>query len=172
MLASIFIVLVVLGGAVACCPCREVGVTDTAFLRDSTIFVRYDTTKVVVRDTIIVQGLEQSSERIETYAQHSTLSNDYCISTAEIEADGLLRHSLRTRDSAMLPARVVEVERIVRDSTSRERTENTERTEVKQTKKPLTKFVKAQIVGFWVLLAVTIIRLRKTLIRLFSGWRN
>ena len=168
-----FIVVLVsyLVGAVACCPCREVGVTDTAFLRDSTIFVRYDTTRVTVRDTIIVQRLEQSNERIETYAQHSTLSNDYCISTADIEADGLLHHSLRTKDSATLPARVVEVERIVRDTIYRGRIENTEHAEVKQTKKSLTKFVKAQIIGFWVLLAVTIIRLRKTLIRLFSGWR-
>ena len=171
MRSALFFIVLVLGGAVACCPCREVGVTDTAFVRDSTIYVRYDTTKVVVRDTIIAQRLEQSNERVETYAQHSTLSNDYCISTADIEADGLLHHSLRTKDSAMLPARVVETEHVVRDSASRERTENTERTEIKQTKKPLTKFVKAQIIGFWVLLAVTIIRLRRTLIRVFSGWR-
>lgn len=172
MRSALFFIVLVLVGAVACCPCREVGVTDTAFLRDSITIVRYDTTKVVVRDTIIVQRLEQSAERIETYAQHSTLSNDYCISTAEIEVDGLLRHSLRTKDSAELPARIVVVERIVRDTIYRARIENTEHAEVKQAKKPLTKFVKAQIIGFWVLLAVTIIRLRKTLIRLFSGWRN
>ena len=77
-----------------------------------------------------------------------------------------------TKDSAMLPARVVEVERIVRDTIYRGRIENTEHAEVKQTKKPLSRFVKAQIIGFWVLLAISIIRLRKTLIRLFSGWRN
>ena len=163
--------LVVLGGAAACCPCRNVGVTDTAFLRDSTIYVRYDTTKVVIRDTIIVQRLEQSSERIETYKQSSLLSNKYCITTAVIEDDGRLHHSLTTKDSAMLPARVVTVERIVRDTIYRERVENTEHAEIKQVKKPLTKFVKAQIIGFWVLLAVTIIRLRRTLIRVFSGWR-
>ena len=169
--ALVFIVLVVLGGAVACCPCREVGATDTAFLLDSTIFVRYDTTKVRMRDTIIVQRLEQSSERIETYKQHSTLCNDYCISTAEIDDDGLLRHSLCTNDSAMLPARVVEVERIVRDTVFRDRVEYAERVITKQVKKPLSRLVKGHIIGFWVLLAVTIIRLRKTLIRLFSGWR-
>lgn len=171
MRKHIFIVLV-LGGAVACCPCRDVGVTDTAFVRDTTIYVRYDTTRVTVRDTIIAQRLEQSSERIETYKQHSTLSNDYCISTADIEADGLLRHSLRTKDSAMLPARVVEAERIVRDTISHNTSESAERVVAKEGKKPLTKFVKAQIVGFWVLLAITIIRLRRTLIRTFAGWRN
>ena len=168
-----FIVVLVsyLLGAVACCPCREVGVTDTAFLRDSTIFVRYDTTKVVVRDTIIVQRLEQSNERIETYKQHSTLSNDYCISTADIEADGLLRHNLTTKDSAMLPARVVEVERIVRDTIFRDRVEYAERETIKEVKKPLSRLVKGYIIGFWVLLAITIIRLRRTLIRTFAGWR-
>lgn len=164
--------LVSLVGAVACCPCRDARVTDTAFLRDSTIFVRYDTTRVTVRDTIIVQRLEQSAERIETYKQHSTLSNDYCISTADIEADGLLYHSLCTKDSAMLPARVVEVERIVRDTIFRDRVEYAERETIKEVKKPLSRLVKGHIIGFWVLLAVTIIRLRKTLIRLFSGWRN
>lgn len=163
--------IVFLGGAAACCPCRNVGVTDTAFLRDSTIYVRYDTTKVVIRDTIIVQRLEQSSERIETYKQSSLLSNKYCITTAVIEDDGLLHHSLTTKDSAELPSRVVTVERIVRDTIYRERVENIEYVEVKQVKKPLTKFVKAQIISFWVLLAVTIIRLRRTLIRVFSGWR-
>ena len=166
------VVLVSLVGAVACCPCREVGATDTAFLRDSTIFVRYDTTRVVVRDTIIVQRLEQSNERIETYKQHSTLSNDYCISTADIEADGLLRHSLTTKDSAMLPARVVTVERIVRDTIFRDRVEYAERVTIKEVKKPLTGLVKGHIIGFWVLFAITIIRLRRTLIRIFAGWRN
>lgn len=169
---SFIVVLVSLVGAVACCPCRDARVTDTAFLRDSTTIVRYDTTKVVVRDTIIVQRLEQSNECIETYKQHSTLSNDYCISTANIEADGLLHHSLRTKDSAMLPARVVEMERIVRDTIFRDRVEYAERETIKEVKKPLSRLVKGHIIGFWVLLAISIIRLRKTLIRLFSGWRN
>ena len=167
-----FFIVLVLGGAVACCPCREVGVTDTAFLRDSTILVRYDTTKVLVRDTIIVQRLDQSNERIETYAQHSTLSNDYCISTADIEADGLLRHSLRTKDSAMLPARVVEVERIVRDTIYHNTSESAERVITRQVKKPLSWVVKTHIIGFWVLAVGIFIRHRKKIIRVFAGWRN
>lgn len=169
------IFIVVLVGfllAVACCPCREVGATDTAFLRDSTIYVRYDTTKVVVRDTIIVQRLEQSNERIETYAQHSTLSNDYCITTADIEADGLLRHSLRTKDSAMLPARVVEAERIVRDTIYHNTSESAESTITRQVKKPLSWVVKTHIIGFWVMAAGIFIRHRKKIIRVFAGWRN
>ena len=170
-----FFIVVLVGyflSAVACCPCREVGVTDTAFLRDSTTIVRYDTTKVVVRDTIIVQRLEQSSERIETYAQHSTLSNDYCISTADIEADGLLRHTLRTKDSAMLPARVVEAERIVRDTIYHNTSESAESTITRQVKKPLSWVVKTHIIGFWVMAAGIFIRHRKKIIRVFAGWRN
>lgn len=170
--ALFFIVLVVLGGAVACCPCREVGVTDTAFLADSTKIVHIDTTRVVVRDTIIVQRLDQSNERIDTYAQHSTLSNDYCISTADIEADGLLRHSLRTKDSAMLPARVVEVERIVRDTIYHNTSESAERVITRQVKKPLSWVVKTHIIGFWVMVAGIFIRHRKKIIRVFTGWRN
>lgn len=169
-----FIVVLVsyLVGAAACCPCREVGASDTAFLRDSTIFVRYDTTRVTVRDTIIVQRLEQSAERIETYAQHSTLSNDYCISTAGIEVDGLLRHSLRTKDSAMLPARVVEVERIVRDTIYHNTSESAERVITRQVKKPLSWVVKTHIIGFWVMAIGIYIRHRKKIIRVFAGWRN
>ena len=148
------------------------GVTDTAFLRDSTTIVRYDTTRVVVRDTIIVQELEQSSERIETYAQHSTLSNDYCISTADIEADGVLRHTLRTKDSAMLPARVVEVERIVRDTIYHNTSESAERVNTRQVKKPLSWVVKTHIIGFWVMAVGIFIRHRKKIIRVFAGWRN
>lgn len=169
-----FFIVVLVGYffAVACCPCRKVGVTDTAFLRDSTTIVRYDTTKVVVRDTIFVQRLEQSIERIETYAQHSTLSNDYCISIADVEADGLLRHSLRTKDSAMLPARVVEVERIVRDTIYHNTSESAERVITRQVKKPLSWVVKTHIIGFWVMAVGIYIRHRKKIIRVFAGWRN
>lgn len=170
-----FFIVVLLGyflSAVACCPCREVGVTDTAFFADSTKIVHIDTVRVVVRDTIIMQKLEQSSERIETYAQHSTLSNDYCISTAEIEADGLLRHSLRTKDSAMLPARVVEEERIVRDTIYHNTSESAERVNTRQVKKPLSWVVKTHIIGFWVMAVGIFIRHRKKIIRVFAGWRN
>lgn len=170
-----FFIVVLVGyflSAVACCPCREVGVTDTAFFADSTKIVHIDTMRVVVRDTIIVQKLEQSSERIETYAQHSTLSNDYCTSTADIEADGLLRHSLRTKDSAMLPARVVEVERIVRDTIYHNTSESAERVITRQVKKPLSWVIKTHIIGFWVMAAGIFIRHRKKIIRVFAGWRN
>lgn len=170
-----FFIVVLVGyflSAVACCPCREVGVTDAAFFADSTKIVHIDTMRVVVRDTIIVQALEQSSERIETYAQHSTLSNDYCISTADIEADGLLRHSLRTKDSAMLPARVVEVERIVRDTIYHNASESAERVITRQVKKPLSWVAKTHIIVFWVMTAGIFIRHRKKIIRVFAGWRN
>ena len=174
MRKHIFIVVLVsyLLGAAACCPCREVGVTETVFFADSTKIVHIDTMRVEVRDTIIVQKLEQSSERIETYRQSSLLSNKYCITTAVIESDGKLLHHLYTRDSAMLPARVVEIERIERDTIYHNTSESTERVVIRQVKKPLSKLVKGHIIGFWVLLAISIIRLRKTLIRLFSGWRN
>lgn len=171
MLNAFFIGFIILGGA-ACCPCREVGATEAVFFADSTKIVHIDTMRVEVRDTIIVQRLEQSSERIETYAQHSTLSNDYCTSTADIEADGLLRHSLRTKDSAMLPARVVEVERIVRDTIYRNTSESAERVVTRQVKKPLSWVVKTHIIGFWVMVVGIYIRHRKKIIRVFAGWRN
>ncbi len=171
LIALFFIVLVVLGDT-ACCPCRSVGATETVFSADTAKVIHIDTMRVVVRDTTIVQRLEQSSERIETYAQHSTLSNDYCTSTAGIEADGLLRHSLRTKDSAMLPARVVEVERIVRDTIYHNTSESAERVITRQVKKPLTWVIKTHIIGFWVMAAGIFIRHRKKIIRVFAGWRN
>lgn len=172
MLHAFFIVLIILGGTVACCPCQKVGTTEAVFFADSTKIVHIDTMRVQVRDTIIVQRLDQSDERIETYRQSSLLSNKYCITTAVIEGDGKLLHHLYTRDSAMLPARVVEVERIVRDTIYHNTSESAERVVTRQVKKPLSWVVKTHIIGFWVMAVGIYIRHRKKIIRVFAGWRN
>lgn len=171
MLTALFFIVLVLGG-IACCPCREVGATEAVFFADSAKIVHIDTMRVEVRDTIIVQSLEHSNERIETYKQSSLLSNKYCITTAVIEGDGKLLHHLYTRDSAMLPARIVEVERIVRDTIYRNTSESAERVVTRQVKKPLSWVVKTHIIGFWVMAAGIFIRHRKKIIRVFAGWRN
>lgn len=172
MLTALFFIVFVLGGAVGCCPCREVGATEAVFFADSAKIVHIDTMRVEVRDTIIVQRLEHSNERIETYRQSSLLSNKYCITTAVIEGDGKLLHHLYTRDSAMLPARVVEVERIVRDTIYHNTSESAERVITRQVKKPMSWIVKTHIIGFWVMAIGIYIRHRKKIIRVFAGWRN
>ena len=73
--------------------------------------------------------------------------------------------------------RLVEVERIVRDTiyadtqNSNTSTSNTQTTTTKKVKKPMSWVVKTQIIGFWLLAAGIIIKNRKTIIRVFSGWR-
>lgn len=169
--ALFFILLVVLGGAVGCCPCREVRTAEAVFNYDTTKVVHVDTTHVIIRDTTTLQRLLQSRDRV-VGVRESHLENDYCTSDAVVNGDGSLTHTLDTKDSAMLPARVVEVERIVCDTIFRDRVEYVERVITKQVKKPLSKLVKAHIIGFWVMAVGIFIRHRKKIIRVFAGWRN
>lgn len=164
--------------ACACASTKEVVSTaiSTDVQRDSIYIAHYDTIRIVERDTFRLAQLEQWHERVMTRGM-STLKNPYCITTAEVDSDGYLRHTLDTRSEASFPVRIVEVERIVRDtisaneqsnSTSTSRVQNTL---TKKVKKPMSWFVKTQIIGFWLLIAVIIIKHRKTIIRVFSGWR-
>lgn len=114
---------------VGCCPCRKLGESVESIERDSVYVVRHDTVHIVERETIALRPLLPSHDYIITREQYSQLDNAYCTSTAEIDTEGLLRHSLDTKDSAMMPVRTVRVEHIVRDTVVRWRTNN--RTEVK-----------------------------------------
>ena len=164
--------------ACACASTKEVvsTTTSTDVQRDSIYIAHYDTIRIVERDTFRLAQLEQWHDRVMTRGL-STLQNPYCITTAEVDSDGYLRHTLDTKSEASFPVRIVEVERIASDSmyantqSSNTSTSNTQTTTTKKVKKPMSWFVKTQIIGFWLLVAGIIIKNRKTIIRVFSGWR-
>lgn len=117
---------------VACCPCRKLGESVESIERDSTYAVRHDTVHIVERETIALRPLMPSHDYIITQEQYSQLDNAYCVSTAEIDTEGLLRHTLDTKDSALMPVRVQRVEHIVRDTVVRWRTNNNTVVKVKE----------------------------------------
>lgn len=171
MMRTLAILLLV--AVVGCCPCREVGVTTTTSMRDSAYISHHDMLRVIRVDTLRMVHLSQSHDNVETYRRKSYLENDYCTSTAEVDDEGLLTHTLDTKDSAAMHIPKEEVGRIIHDTvyvaTSQQSTSAT--TAIKRGKKPLGLFAKTQIVGFWLLVTYIIIKNRKTIIRLFTGWR-
>lgn len=155
---------------VACCPCRKLGESVESIERDSTYVVRHDTVVVVERETIALRPLLPSHDYIITQEQYSRLDNAYCTSTAEIDIEGLLRHTLDTKDSALIPVRTVRVEHIVRDTVVRWRTNN--RTEVKV--KEIVRSAWYDRALRWVslgLLAIVIWQNRKWIGKLIGLWR-
>lgn len=164
--------------ACACISTKEAVSTATSIevQRDSVYITHYDTVRIVERDTFRLTQLEQWHDRVMTRGM-STLQNPYCVTTAEVDAEGYLRHTLDTKSEASFPVRLVEAERIVRDTiyadtqSSSTSTSNTLTTTTKKVNKPMSWLVKTQIIGFWLLVAVIIIKNRKTIIRVFSGWR-
>lgn len=155
----------------SCCPCRHATAKSRAEVRDSIYIVHYDTIRVERSDTLWLERLEQSHDQITTYTQHSELSNAYCISTADITADGALAHTLDTRDSAMLPVRIVDIERIVRDTIFRDKVEVAERTLVKYVPKPKTLWHHTKDVMLIGLALLAAWQNRKTILSIIRLWR-
>lgn len=141
MRKAFFIVVLSLVVAVACCPCRKAGATTIVdkVARDSIYINHYDILRIVERDTMWLERIEQSHDRVMVKASHSYLENAYCESTASVDSLGILTHTLDTRDSALLPVRTIYRERAVRDSISRHKdsANTTERNEtiIKEVKK-------------------------------------
>lgn len=169
MLASIFIVLIVLGGAVACCPCREVGATEAVFVRDTVASIHIDTMRVVERDTIYLQRLEQSHDRVQGVTS-SYLENDYCTSSAWMGDDGKLNHTLDTRDSALLPARIVYRDRVLLNQFTWSSRVNTSKIKTREVAKSkwYDKAIRRVCIG---LAIIVILQNRKRIMRLVKLWR-
>lgn len=173
--------IVVCVAAVACCPCRKAGVTQSVSeverVRDSVFVHHYDTVRVVERDTIRLAPINQWHESVSLEASYSYLENEYCTTTASMNELGILTHRLDTRDSAVLPVRLVEVTQVERDSayvsqaTASETATTSEQIIERKVKKPLSWFVKTQIAGFWIFVAIALIKYGKVIIKFVSGWR-
>lgn len=130
----------------SCCPCRKVQQTDE---RKDSVRVEYRVQTIVEHDTAYVTLPSQSSER-ETRDSVSYLHNDYAESTAKV-LSGMLYHNLVLLKTPI----AVPTERVVeyRDSIVYQDREHI-KTEVVEVKKPLSTFVKIQIIGFWLLLVL------------------
>lgn len=169
MLASIFIVFIVLGGAVACCPCREVGATEAVFVRDTVTSIHIDTMRVVERDTIYLQRLAQSHDRVQGVTS-SHLENDYCTSSAWMGDDGKLNHTLDTRDSALLPARIVYRDRVLLNEFTWSSRVNASKVKTREVAKSkwYDKTIRRVCIG---LAIIVILQNRKRIMRLVKLWR-
>lgn len=169
MLSALFLIVFVLGGAVGCCPCREVGVTETVFVRDTVLSTYIDTMRVVERDTIYLQRLEQSHDRVQGVAS-SHLENDYCTSSAWVGDDGKLNHTLDTRDSALLPGRIVYRDRVLLNSFSWSSRTNISKIKTREVAKSkwYDKAIRRVCIG---LAIIVILQNRKRIMRLVKLWR-
>lgn len=169
MLYAFFIVLIILGSTVACCPCREVGVTETVFFADSTKIVHIDTMSVVERDTIYLQRLEQNHDRVQGVTS-SHLENDYCTSSAWMGDDGKLNHTLDTRDSALLPARIIYRDRVLLNEFTWSSRVNVSRVKTREVAKSkwYDKVIHRVCIG---LAIIVILQNRKRIMRLVKLWR-
>jgi len=105
---------------------------------ERTVYKR-DTVRIHVPQQVAVAQVKDSTSRLE---------NDWAVSTAHVYRDGTLRHSLETKAGI----RPIETETpiVYRDSiVYRDREVKKEVT--KEVEKPLGKWQKRQIAGFWVL---------------------
>lgn len=171
MRKAFFIVVLSLVVAVACCPCRKAGTSTIVDkeVRDSIYINHYDTLRIVERDTMWLERIEQSHDRVMVKASRSYLENAYCTSSADVSEEGILTHTLDTRDSALLPVRTIYRERVVRDTVYRNKSnkDTSTSTEVQEhVVREMTWWGKTQIIALWVLLAILAIRYRKEIFAL------
>lgn len=146
----------------ACCPCRHL----TKSTRDS---VRIETIVRTERipDTVLIE-VPAERERQTVRDTVSRLETSFAVSDARIEPDGALFHSLENKPQK----RPVPTEKqiIYRDSVIyRDRTNS----EIVEVERRLTWWQQTKMRGFWVLLAVLTVLLRRKILaplgRFFAG---
>jgi hypothetical protein len=105
---------------------------------ERTVYKR-DTVRIHVPQQVAVAQVKDSTSRLE---------NDWAVSTAHVYRDGTLRHTLETKAGT----RPIETETpiVYRDSIAY-RDREVEKEVTKEVEKPLGKWQKRQIAGFWVL---------------------
>lgn len=171
------IYIVVCVAAVACCPCRKIGATasvDIEHVRDSVYVHHVDTLRVVERDTLYLAPINQWHNSVTLASSYSFLENEYCTSSASVDSVGVLTHTLDTRDSATMPVRIREVYKLVVDSVYISKDAEAQSTQVatiERRVKHITWWQRTQIVGFWLLVAALVVKYRKVILKVITGWR-
>lgn len=168
MRKAYLIVVFCLVVAVGCCPCRVAGTATT--VNDSTYTARFEKVRIIIRDTMRLQAIAQSHEKNITEEQLSELSNDYCVSIAEVDSRGLLHHTLDTKDSAMLPSRIIIRDSIIRDTVYR-KVKRVEQRVVERQVKVTPWWVKPLGVITAMLAVIVLWQNRKRILTLLSLWR-
>lgn len=145
------------------CAAPRQALTQTNEKQDS-VHVEYREKIIYVPDTVYLEIPAQTAERT-TQDSTSHLENDFAESDARINADGTLYHDLKTKPQKKpIPT---EREIIERDSTTFHEHSNTETEQVikeVEVEKPLSWFQKTQIIGFWLVVVVVLIRNRRKLL--------
>lgn len=142
-------IIVLLLTAAIFCGCSVQKAASSYHTSDSVrVEIRYK--EIVKRDTIYVELPAQSAVK-ETRDTTSHLETKYAISDAKIDKDGILHHSLETKNTPIaLPA---ETKTIVRDSIIyRDREAQVKEAELVE--RELTAWQKWQMRSFWILLSV------------------
>nr|DAY26103.1 MAG TPA: hypothetical protein [Caudoviricetes sp.] len=139
----IIILLLILFG---CGARRKAPTSQSEVMRDS-VYTKVVERTVYKRDTVRIHVPQQVSVA-KVKDSTSRLENDWAVSTAHVYRDGTLRHSLETKAGP----RPIETETpiVYRDSIVY-RDREVRKTEVREVEKPLGKWQKRQIAGFWVL---------------------
>lgn len=132
-------------------------------VKNDSVRIEYREKIVFVPDTVFVEIPAQTAERT-TLDSLSHLENEYAESDARINQDGSLFHDLKTkpqskplptkkeiqyRDSIVYKDRIVEVK--------------VKETETVEVEKKLSWFQKTQIIGFWFVVVVILIKNRRKL---------
>ena len=168
--ALVIVVLVSFFVGVGCCPCRMAGASTSVVDTTNNYATHHDIVRIVIRDTMHLLPLSQSHDQLVTKHTYSELDNEYCISVAEIDAEGLLHHSLDTKDRAMLPVRTIYRDSVVRDTIIR----YAERVERR------TQQVKVKVAPWWVkplgaitatLAVIVLWQNRKRIMTIIRLWR-
>ena len=154
--------------ATSCAPSKNIASIEAT--TDSLEHRRRSVVRVFLQDTIYMRPLPQSHDRVVTEADSSYLSNDYCTSTAKIDALGKLHHTLDTRDSAKLPTRTVYRDSIIIDTVVVFRRQLQERVVTKEVRK-VTWWDRCLRIVSTALLAVVLWQNRKRIMTLLRLWR-
>lgn len=145
------IVLLALLLAIGCCPCRK---AVAPAVRDS-VRVETEIRTEYMRDTVLVEVPTETKEQtVRDTTSH--LETMFAVSDAGITSDGALHHTLRNKPQRY-PAEV-ETKIVYRDSVVYRDREKILRVEVER---PLTWWQQTRLRGFWALLAVVVLLLRK-----------
>lgn len=149
VLAGILLVLMLI--LIGCGARRKTLPSQSEVRRDSvytkvverTVYKR-DTVRIHVPQQVAVAQVKDSTSRLE---------NDWAVSTAHVYRDGTLRHSLETKAGTRLIEKETPI--VYRDSIVY-RDRDVQKVEVQEVEKPLGKWQKRQIAGFWVLSALVL----------------
>lgn len=142
------------------CSATKKAVVEVKEKDSARVEIRYE--KVFVPDTIYIELPEQKAE-ITTKKRESHLENTYAVSDAKINDDYSLFHTLELKQ-VKIPHKIDKV--VERKDSIIYKTKD--KMIVKEVKAKLNKWQKTQIIGFWLLLAFAIYKLKNYFLKVIN----